>query len=77
MCAARRTPATVWAVATSTPRRTVIMRLHHTGLSIPRVLISAESLQQGKPHPEAYLSAATQLGVDLRRCVVAEDRPQT
>jgi sugar-phosphatase len=68
-------PATAWAIATSNSRRTAILRLQHTGLSIPRVLISAESVQQGKPHPEAYLSAAAQLGVDPRRCVVVEDAP--
>ena len=68
-------PAGTWAIATSNSRRTAIMRLHHTGLSIPRVLITAESVQQGKPHPEAYLSAAAQLGVDPRRCVVVEDAP--
>jgi mannitol-1-/sugar-/sorbitol-6-phosphatase len=31
--------------------------------------------QQGKPHPEAYLSVAAQLGGDPRRCVVVEDAP--
>ena len=68
-------PPTAWAIATSNSRRRAIMRLHHTGLPIPRILISAESVQQGKPHPEAYLSAAEQLGVDPRRCVVVEDAP--
>src|SRR5262245_48455928 len=57
-------PATAWAIATSNSRRTAIMRLQHTRLPIPRVLISAEAVQQGKPHPEAYLAAAAQLGVD-------------
>jgi sugar-phosphatase len=68
-------PATVWAIATSNSRQTALMRLRHTGLSIPRILISAESVQQGKPHPEAYLAAATQLRVDPRHCVVVEDAP--
>jgi len=68
-------PPTAWAIATSNSRRTAIMRLHHTGLSTPRVLISAEAVQQGKPHPEVYLAAAAQLGVDPRRCVVVEDAP--
>jgi sugar-phosphatase len=68
-------PSTAWAIATSNSRRTATMRLRHTGMPIPRVLISAESVQQGKPHPEVYLSAAEQLGVDPRRCVVVEDAP--
>lgn len=68
-------PSTAWAIATSTSRRTAIMRLHHTGIPIPRILLTAESVQQGKPHPEVYLSAAAQVGVDPRRCVVVEDAP--
>ena len=32
-------------------------------------------MQQGKPHPEAYLAVAEQLGVDPRRCVLIEDAP--
>jgi sugar-phosphatase len=68
-------PAAAWAIATSNSRRTAIMRLQHTALPIPRVLITAEAVQQGKPHPEAYLSAAVQLGVEPRRCVVVEDAP--
>jgi mannitol-1-/sugar-/sorbitol-6-phosphatase len=68
-------PATAWAIATSNSRQTAIMRLRHTGISIPRILITAEAVQQGKPHPEAYLTAAAQLGVDPRHCVVVEDAP--
>ena len=68
-------PPTTWAIATSNSRRMAIMRLQHTGLPIPRVLISVEAVQQGKPHPEAYLAAAEQLGVDPRHCVVVEDAP--
>ena len=68
-------PAAAWAIATSNSRRTAILRLQHTGLPIPRVLITAEIVQQGKPHPEAYLTAAARLGVDPRRCVMVEDAP--
>jgi beta-phosphoglucomutase-like phosphatase (HAD superfamily) len=42
---------------------------------MPRVLLTAESVQQGKPHPEVYLAAAAQLGVDPRHCVVVEEAP--
>src|SRR6185503_15042048 len=48
MCGARALlatlPSTAWAIATSNTRRTAIMRLHHTSIPIPRVLISAESV---------------------------------
>jgi mannitol-1-/sugar-/sorbitol-6-phosphatase len=68
-------PPKAWAIATSNSRRTATMRLRHTAMPISRVLISAESVQQGKPHPEVYLSTAEQLGVDPRRSVVVEDAP--
>jgi sugar-phosphatase len=32
-------------------------------------------VRHGKPHPEGYLTAAAQLGVDPVRCVVVEDTP--
>ena len=34
---------------------------------------SAEHNEHGKPHPEPFLSTATKLGVDPRRCLVFED----
>ncbi len=34
---------------------------------------SAEHNEYGKPHPEPFLSTATKLGVDPRRCLVFED----
>ena len=38
-----------------------------------RFIIGAEDVQDGKPHPEGYLSAATRLGVAASRCIVLED----
>jgi sugar-phosphatase len=34
---------------------------------------SAEYEMYGKPHPAVYLSAAQQLGVDPKKCLVVED----
>jgi mannitol-1-/sugar-/sorbitol-6-phosphatase len=39
------------------------------------VLVTADQVRHGKPHPEGYLAAAAQLGVDPTRCVVVEDTP--
>lgn len=45
------------------------------------VIIAAEDVREGKPHPEGYITAAKQLGeifdVEIRpeRCVVCEDSP--
>jgi HAD superfamily hydrolase (TIGR01509 family) len=39
------------------------------------VVVTGDQVLDGKPHPEAYLTAAAQLGVDPRRCVAIEDSP--
>jgi len=39
------------------------------------VVVTGDSVTNGKPHPEAYLTAAGQLGVDITRCVAVEDSP--
>ena len=37
------------------------------------MLVPADDLAHGKPHPEGYLRAAELLGVDARHCVAFED----
>jgi HAD superfamily hydrolase (TIGR01509 family) len=36
-------------------------------------VISADVVVESKPHPEAYLRAASDLGVEIRQCVAIED----
>ncbi|WP_255579858.1 HAD family phosphatase [Cryobacterium sp. PAMC25264] len=36
-------------------------------------IVSGDMVQQSKPHPEAYLTAAAVLGVDAAHCVAIED----
>jgi HAD superfamily hydrolase (TIGR01509 family) len=38
-------------------------------------VVTGDELRDGKPHPEAYLTAAERLGVDPARCVAIEDSP--
>jgi sugar-phosphatase len=64
-----------WAVVTSGPRALASGRLKHAGLPIPHVMITAESVANGKPAPDAYLLAASRLGVSPGACVVVEDAP--
>jgi sugar-phosphatase len=68
-------PDSAWAVATSGPRAAAIARLQAAGLPIPGILICAEDVVQGKPHPEVYLTAAARLGVAPADCLVIEDAP--
>ena len=64
-----------WAIATSGGRELALGRLRAVGHPIPDVLVSADDITQGKPHPEPYLKAAAKLGVAPERCLVIEDAP--
>jgi sugar-phosphatase len=50
-------------------------RLRAAGLPVPPVLITADDVHFGKPHPEGFLLAAKALGVPPTSCVVVEDSP--
>jgi mannitol-1-/sugar-/sorbitol-6-phosphatase len=64
-----------WAVVTSGVRAVAEHRLRHVGLPVPAVMVCADEVTHGKPHPEGYLAAAARLGVVPARCVVVEDAP--
>jgi beta-phosphoglucomutase-like phosphatase (HAD superfamily) len=38
-------------------------------------VVTGDQVADGKPHPEAYLTAAARLGADPARCVAIEDSP--
>jgi sugar-phosphatase len=64
-----------WAIVTSGGVRLASCNLAKAGLPRPPVLVTADDVATGKPHPEPYLRAAERLGVDPRRCVAFEDAP--
>ena len=64
-----------WAAVTSGSRILMTARLRGAGLPVPEVLITADDVRYGKPHPEGYLAAARRLGVEIKECVVVEDSP--
>ena len=68
-------PPNAWAIVTSGVRSVATLRIRHTGLPVPRVLVCADEIERGKPDPQGYLVAANQLGVDPAMCVVVEDTP--
>src|SRR5689334_22192805 len=62
------------AVATSASRRDCERILDALGLRRHlRVAVTADDVRRGKPHPEVYLKAAEELGVEPAACVVFED----
>ena len=71
----KQLPLDRWAIVTSGIRAVATLRIRHTGLSMPKVLICAEDIRHGKPDPEGYLTAARGLRVDPTKCLVIEDTP--
>ena len=63
------------AVVTSATRRLANVRLAAAGLVPPGVMVCAEDVTHGKPHPEPFRRGADLLGVPPRRCVAFEDAP--
>jgi mannitol-1-/sugar-/sorbitol-6-phosphatase len=70
-----RLPDGRWAAVTSGSRAVMQARLEAAGLPVPAVLVAAEDVTEGKPHPEGYRKAAEALGYDVTRCLVVEDAP--
>lgn len=64
-----------WAVVTSCSQRIALTRLHTLCLPIPRIIVAAEDVCLGKPHPEGYLKAIESLGMKAQDCLVIEDAP--
>ena len=68
-------PADRWTIVTSATVRLLEGRLRHAGLPVPKVLVPAERVANGKPHPEPYLTGAQLLGLAPADCLVIEDSP--
>ena len=71
----RSVPEGRWGVVTSGTRRLATARLQWANVPLPRVMVPADEVTNGKPHPEPYLKAAKLLGVNPVECVVIEDAP--
>jgi sugar-phosphatase len=62
-----------WAIVTGNYAHRVRIRFERLGLQLPRVVVDAESVTRGKPHPEGYLKAAKALGRQPEECLSLED----
>ena len=65
-------PTDSWAIVTSGTRALATARLRGTGLPVPKILVGAEDVENGKPDPEGYLKAVELTGVAPQKCVVVE-----
>ena len=63
------------AIVTSCSSALAEARLRAAGLTTPRVLVSSDGLERGKPDPACFVIAARRLDADPTRCVVLEDAP--
>jgi mannitol-1-/sugar-/sorbitol-6-phosphatase len=71
----RSVPAGRWGVVTSGSRHLAADRLRLVGIPDPPVMVTADDVTNGKPHPEPYLKGAQLLGVAPSECLVIEDAP--
>lgn len=61
------------AIVTSARSDLFKIRARQTALPLPAVIVTADDITHGKPHPEPFLTAAVRLGVAPERCLVVED----
>ncbi|MGA8213645.1 MAG: HAD-IA family hydrolase [Candidatus Sulfotelmatobacter sp.] len=71
----RAIPDGRWCVVTSGTRHLASARLRLAGIPPPKVMVTADGVANGKPHPGPYLKGAELLGVNPAECVVIEDAP--
>jgi sugar-phosphatase len=71
----RSIPEGRWCVVTSGTRHLALARLALGKLPVPKVMVTADDVVNGKPHPEPYLKGAGLLGADPKQCLVIEDAP--
>jgi sugar-phosphatase len=62
-----------WTVVTSATEGLARMRLSASGIPVPERLVTAETVNEGKPNPAPYLAGAALLGLAPEECVVFED----
>jgi sugar-phosphatase len=62
-----------WTVVTSATERLARIRMVGGGIAVPERIITADMVENGKPHPEPYLRGAEILGLSASDCVVFED----
>ena len=68
-------PEDRWTIVTSCTRALAEVRIRAAGLPLPRTLVTANDIRNGKPHPDPYLKGASKLRFPASQCIVAEDVP--
>lgn len=63
------------AIVTGSVKEKVVSMLPKKIISKFDVIVSADMIKKGKPHPDSYLTAAKQLKVLPKECIVIENAP--
>ncbi len=71
----RNLPSDQFAIVTSATRPLAVARLGYAGLPLPKFMVTADDVINGKPSPEPYLKGAALLGITPSDCLVFEDTP--
>lgn len=71
----RAVPRDRWAVYTSANGPLATARLAAARIPEPPIVVTADHVTNGKPHPEGYALAITRLGVDPAHVAILEDAP--
>jgi sugar-phosphatase len=66
-------PMDRWTVVTSATEPLARVRLASGGIPVPERIVTADDVNEGKPHPAPYLAGAALLGFAPEECVVFED----
>lgn len=61
------------SIVTSSARISALVRLERVGIPCPNILIAAEDVTRGKPHPQPYQTLLHRLRLSPQRCLVFED----
>jgi HAD superfamily hydrolase (TIGR01509 family) len=75
LLASVRSAGVPMALVTATRRHLVEVALQTIGRSHFDAVVCGDEVDETKPHPLPYLTAAKLLGVDIRHCVAIEDSP--
>ncbi|MFY0408029.1 HAD-IA family hydrolase [Solicola sp. PLA-1-18] len=68
-------PVDAWGVVTSCPRGLALARLDAAALPVPAVMVTADDVADGKPHPAPFALGAALMGADPSRVLAVEDAP--
>lgn len=71
----RTLPPERFAIVTSATCPLALARLGYAGLPVPKHIITADDVIEGKPSPEPFLKGAELLGFSPADCLVFEDTP--